>query len=615
MAQQSNGGADADACKPRMDVHEYHWRDIRQRFRPFMKRYRSRLLGAMAMVAVVGITVAVMPLFPKYIIDVAIPENRIDKAVVAGGIFLLAMCVRMGLWFAAMRHIYYVEQSIVRELRKISFLHLQHLSLNFHNQYPSGFLYERVFGNSINVLGGFLRTIFQQLATYVVGLFFSLVFCFYLSPRLTLVIVFGAIGYIAAAHKLSRTIYQKTRAANEAGTHVVEIIMDKLRGVKTVQASAMEQVMQQEFEGQLWPTMRKWMDAVLAGMKLSFVTEGLSYLITAVVIVGGAVLVIHGGGAIGIGTLVAFMGYQGTLIGMMQTLTNLYGQFMSAKSAFDQLYTVLDTMPAVSDTPHAQMPAALRGDLAFEHVGFAYENGKQVLHDVCVRVPYGQSVALVGRSGSGKTTMVNLLMRFHDPQSGCITLDGSNIRALPLRPYRSQYGVVLQDPYLFDTTIAANLRYAAPGATDAEIREVLSRARAWDFVSEFPEGINQAVGEAGGQISGGQRQRLAIARCMIMNRRFVLLDEATSALDVEAEGQVQESMNALFAGRTVFVIAHRLSTIRRVDRILVMDHGRVVEDGSFESLLAQPGLFHRLYTLATSHNRKDLDLDAPTSVI
>jgi ABC-type multidrug transport system fused ATPase/permease subunit len=175
------------------------------------------------------------------------------------------------------------------------------------------------------------------------GLLFSLGFCLYLSPPLTLVIALGAAGYVLAARKLSKKIYHKTRAANEAGTHVVAIIMDKLRGVKTVQASAMERVMEMELDNQLWPTMRRWMDAVLEGMKLSFVTEGLSYLITAVVILGGAALVIHSEGAVKIGTLVAFMGYQGTLIGMMQALTNMYGQFMSAKTAYDQLFTVLDT--------------------------------------------------------------------------------------------------------------------------------------------------------------------------------------------------------------------------------------------------------------------------------
>jgi len=600
-------GPDSDPTS--MHVHEYSWKDVRQRFGPLLAHYRVRLAGALVLVMLVGMTVSLMPMFPKFVIDSAIPEGALGTAALAGALFVAVMFARMGLWFTAMRQIYYVQQSVTRELRITSFQHLQQLSLNFHHQYSSGFLYDRVFGNSINMLGNFFVAFFQQIAANSVGLFFSLGFCLYLSPPLTLVIALGTAGYVLAARRLSKQIYRRTRAANEAGTRVVSIIMDKLRGVKTVQASAMERVMERELDAQLLPTMNRWLEAVLEGMKLNFVTEGLSYLITAVVIVGGSALVIRSQGSIKIGTLVAFMGYQGTLIGMMQSLTNMYGQFMSAKTAFDQLFTVLDTLPTVKDLPGAIMPVERRGDLAFENVTFAYENGKNVLHEVSLQVPYGQSVALVGRSGGGKSTIMNLLMRFHDPIAGRITFDGRDIRELPLRDYRAQFGVVLQDPYLFDTSIATNLRYARPDASDAEIEEILKRARASDFVREFKDGIHHRVGDGGNCVSGGQRQRLAIARCMIMNRPFVLLDEATSALDVESESLVQESLGELFIGRTVFVIAHRLSTIRHVDRILVMDAGRVVEDGTFSELLANKGLFYRLHAISTSQNLKTLDID------
>ncbi len=590
------------------EVHEYTWRDVRARFWPLIQPHRWYLIAAGVLVSGVGLAVAVTPLLPKYIIDVAIPQRSIRLAAIAAGIFLLAMFVRMTIWYVAMRLVYWVQQSVICELRKSSFQHLQQLCLRFHSRYPSGFLYERVFGNSINALGGFLAAVFQQLATYLSGLIFSLGFCLYLSPVLTLAILLGAAGYVMAARRLSRRIYQKHRVANEAGMQIVALIMDKLRGVKTVQATAMEDLILAEFDSKLWPSMRKWMDAVLESMKLGFVTEGLSYGITATVVTCGAALVIWHPDTVKVGVLVAFMGYQGMLIGMMQSLTNMYGQFMSAKTAFDQLFTILDTTSTVAENPAARMPARVAGELAFDRVTFAYEE-QPVLQDLCVRVPCGQSVALVGRSGSGKSTVLNLLMRFFDPQSGALRLDGQDICELPLRGYRGLFSVVLQDPYLFDTTIAANLRYVRPQATDAELIEVLKKARAWDFVSRFPDGLQQRVGEAGGQVSGGQRQRLAIARCMLMARRYVLLDEATSALDVESEQEVQESMRELFTGRSVFVIAHRLSTIRNVDRILVMDQGRLVEDGSFDALLERRGLFWRLHMIATSTSTHRLKLD------
>jgi len=217
-----------------------------------------------------------------------------------------------------------------------------------------------------------------------------------------------------------------------------------------------------------------------------------------------------------------------------------------------------------------------------------------------VTIPPGQVIALVGRSGGGKTTLASLLMRFYDIDNGAILLDGQDIRQLPLRSYRGLYGVVLQDPYLFDDTIEANLRCAAPLASTEELWASLERAQAAAFVRGFPDGLAHRCGEGGSQLSGGQRQRLAIARCMLLEPRFLILDEATSALDNETEGLVQQAWSGLFGGRTAFVIAHRLSTIRRADRIFVVDDGRLVEEGSFDQLMAKQGLFHHLYDMATS---------------
>ncbi len=596
-----------DSLTPDFTVRDYSWREVWERFWPLIRPHRWRGILAASLVSCVGLAVAVMPLFPKFIIDKAIPQHSLRLALMAAAIFLGTMFLRMVLWYIGMRQVYLIQQQIVFDLRTRSFMHLQHLCQRFHSRYPTGFLYERVFGNSINSLGNFMQVVFQQLAVYISGLIFSLGFCLYLSPPLTLIIILGAIGYVVSARILSRGIYAKTRESNEAGMRVVEIIMDKLRGHKTIQAFAMEDIVEEEFQLQLWPVMVKWMAAVRESMRLGFVTEGLSYIINTTVVVGGAWLIMESPEK-KIGLLVAFMGYQGTLIGMIQTLTNVYGQFMGAKSAFDQLYTVLDTHSTVPEKPGATLPPVVRGDLEFQNVGFAYDTGRSVVDDFSVTIPHGQVVALIGRSGSGKTTLTNLLMRFYDPARGSIRLDGTDIRDLPLRAYRSLFSVVLQDPYLFNTSIAANLRYVRNDLTEKEIITVLEQARAWEFVKEFPDTIYHRVGEGGTQLSGGQRQRLAIARSMITPGQFVILDEATSALDSESESTVQHSMESLFAGRTVFIIAHRLATIRHASRILVMDSGRLVEDGTFEDLLAKGGIFHRLYTIATSTSTKRIKI-------
>ncbi|MEI6520317.1 MAG: ABC transporter ATP-binding protein [bacterium] len=581
------------------NVHSYDLKEICQRFFPLVCPYRWRLISAGILVALVGLAVALQPLFAKYVIDEAIPHKNITLAMIAAGVFLAVMFTRMGIWYGAMVIVYNTQQRIVFNLRSSSFAHLQSLCLRFHNQFPTGFLYERVFGNSINTLGIFMQMVFSQLVVYVVGLIFSLGFCLYLSPLLTLVILAGAIGYVVVAKVLSKSIYIKTKDATEAGMHIVSVIMDKLRGHKTIQAFALEDQVQEEFTRQLWPAMVKWLTSVLESMKLAFVTEGLSYVITAGVIVGGAWLVMENAAKFPLGTLVAFMGYQGTLIGMIQAMTNVYGQMMGARSAFDQLYTVLDTDSSLPEVDGAVMPVKFEPTIELRDVSFAYSK-RMVLKNVNLTIPAGKTVALVGRSGCGKTTLANLLIRFYDPANGAILLDGYDIRELPIREYRGQFGVVLQDPFLFDTTIEANLRCVKPKATDEELIEVLKYACAWDFIEDFPEKLHHKVGEGGSQLSGGQRQRLSIARCMLTNSKLVILDEATSALDPESERTVQQGLAALCKDRTVVVIAHRLSTIRNADQIVVMDEGRVMEVGTFDELIAKGGLFNRLHSIATS---------------
>ena len=301
-----------------------------------------------------------------------------------------------------------------------------------------------------------------------------------------------------------------------------------------------------------------------------------------------------------LGDLVAFIGYQATLNTIVSTLANIYGDISGTRAGLDQLFTVLGTS---SDTPEnhgAKMPERIIGNIEFRNLTFGYDPQKPVLKNISLTIPAGQIVALVGPSGGGKTTISNLMLRFYDPCSGQLLLDGTDIRQLPIRPYRSLYGVVLQDPYLFNESIRTNMQYANPSATEADIIRVLEQAKAWDFVRQFPRGIDHFVGEGGSSLSGGQRQRLAIARCLLLNTKFVILDEPTSALDVESEYAIQHAFDNLFKNRTVFIIAHRLSTIRRADRILVVGEGKILQDGKYEELVKTDGVFRRLHLLSNS---------------
>jgi len=565
-----------------------------------------KLTLAAGLVGLVGCAVAVGPLLTKYILDVVLPRRDLRLAVYAALLFLGIQAMRMTAWYISQIFVLWIREDVVYQLRSQGFRQLQRLCMRFHNRYPSGFLHDRVFERSICGIGVFLGALFTNLTVYASGLLFALGACLYLSVPMTLVILAGAAGYVLFTRHMADPIRKAYLGATDAHNWIHSYILDRFRGTKTVQAFALEDRMQADFERQVWPVMLKWISAQRQTMKLSFLGEGLGYLITATIHVLGAYAVFQWD--MRIGTLVAFIGYQAQFISFVSALSNMYGNFAMARAGFDQFYTIMDQQSTVVSKPGAKMPDEIRGDLELRDVGFTYD-AKPVLQDVTVRIPYGQSVALVGRSGSGKTTLTNLLLRFFDPDRGQILLDGLDIRELPLRDYRALYGVVLQDPFFFNDTIAANLRCVAPDASEREIEEVLRRACALDFVKAFPHGLQHRVGEGGGQLSGGQRQRLAIARCMLLQPRFLALDEATSALDNEAESLVQRALEELFRGRTSVVIAHRLSTIRRVDRVLVVDEGRIVEDGSYAELLARRGLFYYLHSIAQSTSTHDLKME------
>jgi ABC-type multidrug transport system fused ATPase/permease subunit len=586
-----------DQAAPRLEVTRHSLGALARKLLPTLRPLRRRLILGCALVAVAGGIYGLMPLFSKFLIDRAIPRRSMSLALAIGGGFLATHLVRMSTWYLAMRQILMAQEQITYSLRTQGFGHLQRLSLRFHSRYPSGFLYQSIFGTAINTVGACMQTVFKQLSLYVTAIAISLGTCLYLSWRMTLVVLAGSCAYVAIARIASPRIYRRTRIRDEAQNRITEFIVDRLRGTKTIQALAMETRVQEDFEERLWSTQMKSLAVAKETFKLNISTEGCGYVVTSAIMVVGAYSLFHWD--LSLGDLVAFMGYQSTFITIVSTLANIYGDMSSTRAGLDQLFTVMDTSSNTPEKPGAVMPAAVRGDITFRDVTFGYEPGAPVLKRLNVKVPAGQTLALVGASGGGKTTVTNLLLRFYDPDAGQVLLDGMDVRDLPLRPYRALYGVVLQDPYLFNESIRTNLRYASPEATDDEMIEALRHAQAWDFVRQFPGGLDQVVGEGGGSLSGGQRQRLAIARCLLLQTRFIILDEPTSALDVESEHLIQQALDKLFENRTVFIIAHRLSTIRRADRILVLGESGILQDGTYETLAAADGPFRRLHILST----------------
>ena len=598
---------------------------VLRRTLPLFTPYRWQLLAAAAFVTFTGFTVSVMLLFTKYVIDL-LGGKQVDSLIVrcaekiaelfgqrantfvlvvvmmAG--FVVLMVLRMASWYAGQTFLLLIREKIIFQLRSIVFIKLQTLCMRFHQKYNPGFLFDRTLGGASVSVGAFLSMCFNSLVVNAAVLASTLVICARLHPWMTVLMVAMSSGYVIAGRIFSRRIHDLTKAFNLALNQFAGQVTDLLRGVKTIKVFAMEQRVISEFDEQLWPLQLRSLAVNKVTMYLGFYVEGLSYLISATMLVAGSYSMLHG--QITLGTLVAFTGYQGLVTGMISTLSNIAATYGAAMAGVEQMYEIIDEKPSVVERKGAVMPAELRGDITLDDIHFAYDE-KNVLNGISLHVPFGQSVALVGPSGGGKSTLTNLLLRLYEPDRGAIRLDGIDIRELPLAPYRGLFGVVLQDPFLFNDTVLNNLLAVKPDATEAELRSALERAQAWEFVSNLKGGWHFGVGESGSQLSGGQRQRIAIARCFLTNPRIMVLDEATSALDNQSELLVQRALQEIMHGRTVFIIAHRLSTVRDVDRVLVLQDGMIVQDGAYQTLRHSPGLFRDLHLASLSAETESSD--------
>jgi ABC-type multidrug transport system fused ATPase/permease subunit len=477
-----------------------------------------------------------------------------------------------------------IGQRVLLELRRRVFRHFQRLDIAFHDRYTSGRVVSRS-TNDVEAIQDMLETGFDGLITAALTLVGTAILLVALDVRLGLMCL-AAFPILVVLVWWFRNETSKTyRNVRESAALVIVQFVETMTGIKAVQAYRREPRNQEIFEDvadryrAINEKTFKLLAIFMPGVKL------VGNLTTGVVLLYGGYRVLHG--EMTIGTFAAFLLYLRMFFEPMQEISQFFNTFQSASSALEKLAGVLAERPGIEDPAHPVVLDNVRGDIGFHDVRFSYVPDRPVLPDLSLTVPAGQTVALVGTTGAGKTTIAKLIARFYDPTSGSVTLDGVDLREMTQRELRRHVVMVTQENFMFDGTVADNIRFGRPDATDDEIRAAATAVGANGFIDALPDGYDTDVAKRGGRLSAGQRQLIAFARAFLADPAVLILDEATSSLDIPSERMVQRALQTVLGDRTALVIAHRLSTVQIADRVLVLEHGRVVEDGPPDELIAQ----------------------------
>lgn len=563
-----------------------------KRLLAYMKKYKKDILVVLGLMFLILVASSMNPLLIKIAIDDYIQVGEISGLgyILLGAILInliSAYCIRKRIQIMGR-----VSNKVLMEIRQELYEHIQKLSFNFFDNRPVGKILARVIGdvNSLkNVLNSAVITLIPDLATVIVVLGIMMVLNFKLALAALSLLPFLILGmYLVEvrAHKRWQIFRQKSSNLN-AFTH------EDFSGIQVVQSFTAEKQTSKTFNTLLKELQRTFMRAIRLNDMFWPMVE-LSWGL-------GTVLVFYFGvqlldtGEITVGLLVAFTTYIAMFWNPIMNLSNFYNQLITNIAGAERIFEILDIEPDITDESEATIMPQIRGDVRFNKVTFSYDDKVEVLKGLSFHVKEGETIALVGPTGAGKSTIVNLISRFYDINEGIIMIDGHNITSVSIESLRSQMGIMTQDTFLFSGTIKDNIRYGKLNATDEEIVEAAKAVHAHEFIMSFEDGYDTKINERGSKLSVGQRQLIAFARTMIAKPSILILDEATSSIDTTTERLVQQGIESLLKGRTSFVIAHRLSTIQKADRIMVVDKQGITESGSHVELMNRKGHYYDLY--------------------
>lgn len=557
----------------------------------YIGKYKKELLIGLVLMVIASICSLGGPYISKIIMDDMIPEKNISGVVAAVAVYLLLVGIQALLTIIKGYFMNKMGFWVIYDLRKDLFSHIQTLSFKFFDDRPTGKILVRI-TNYINALASLLSDGIVNLITDFVVLIAIVVLMLTIDVRLTMISLMTCIPLFAVVFGFKNAIYYWQVQTNHKDANRTAFVHENIMGVKIIQSFVHEKKNEKIYQELNDACADSWLKTYRLNQIFLPCVDIIGVLGTAATYFVSWILL--GKNTMSLGVIVAFSGYITRFWQPINNISVIYNQMLTAMANLERVFDVMETESDIKDAEGAVDLPPVKGDVTFEHVTFGYEEGQTILNDVSFRVNSGETVALVGPTGAGKTTVVNLISRFYDVREGGVLIDGHDVSCVTLHSLRSQMGIMMQDSFVFEGSIMENIRYGRLDATDEECIAAAKAIYADEFIQKMPQGYQTRISERGSELSAGERQLLSFARVVLSNPKILILDEATSSIDTETERVVQKALNELLKGRTSFIIAHRLSTIKQADCIMCIANQGIYESGTHEELLRKKGMYYQL---------------------